>query len=477
MRPFVPSNQLPPDPLVFPAQATPLNGDTAFGELIQRSLDSNLHAPTEHVWSLTFERQLPRGGVLSLSYIGRKARGLLIRRDVAQFNNLHDPATGVDWYAAGTALEKLRQQGVPIDQVPALLPTQISDYFNDMFPAGLADMINNYDGSFDPTWSNAQAFYGYQAVGFFTANDWTDVQAEVDQTLAFNGLPLRFMQPQYGTLSTWATAGNSNYHALAVSFRQRLRSLTLDFNYTWSHSLDDASGLQQEGGFGNQQSNGAYIVNPIRQRLNYANSDFDIRHNINANVVWQLPFGKGQPLLNGSSRFMDALFGGWQLSGIFRWNSGLPVSSPFDDGTWSTNWEISTGVTPIHPIQSCPSKPKDLSAPKLFGNCPGGVNAIYQNFRSSYPGEIGPRNYIRYPGYIDVDLGFGKTWKMPYNEGHQLQLRWDVFNVSNTQRLIGNLDAAVAPDPATQTPPSDWSNFTGIQGNPRVMQIGVRYSF
>ena len=113
------------------------------------------------------------------------------------------------------------------------------------------------------------------------------------------------MQPQYGALSTWSTTGNSNYHALTASLRQRLSSLTFDLNYTWSHSLDDASGLQQETGFGNQQGNGAFIVNPLRPRENYASSDFDVRHNINADAVWQLPFGKGQPFMNGAGRFPE----------------------------------------------------------------------------------------------------------------------------------------------------------------------------
>jgi hypothetical protein len=68
---------------------------------------------------------------------------------------------------------------------------------------------------------------------------------------------------------------------------------------------------------------------------------------------------------------------------------------------------------------------------------------------------------------------------MPYNDAHQLQLRWDVFNVTNTQSLTGIADFAVAQDPGLNqlSPPPDWSNFTQIQGQPRVMQIGARYSF
>ena len=468
---------VPPD-LVFPI-SQPID----YGERIEQSLDSNLHAPTQYVWNVTFERQLPKGAVFSASYIGRMGRNLLARRDVTAFSDLRDPQTGMDWYAAGTELEKLRQKGTDISQIPALLSPTATAYFNNLFPANLTGIVESFEGAgFDPTWTNAQVFYAYQTpqIDFFSGNDWTDVQAELDLALFYNGLPTKFMQPQYGTLSTWGTIGNSNYHALAVSLRQRLSSLTVDFNYTYAHSLDDASGLQTEGGFGNNTGNGAYIVNPIRQRLNYASSDFDVRHSINADAIWQLPFGKGQALMSNAGRVADAIFGGWQLSGIFRWNTGLPTTAPYDDSRWATNWDFQTNVTPLQPLHSSPGLVlvNGIPTPKLFT---GDINKIYQGFRNGYPGESGPRNYLRYPGYLDLDLGLGKTWKMPWNENHQLQLRWDVFNVTNTQRF-GLVDSSrtglgVGLDPATLSAPDNWANFTQIQGQARVMQVGARYSF
>ena len=124
-----------PTGLQLPATVSVLDGTNEFGERIERSLDSNLHAPTQYVWNFTVERQLPKGAVFSASYIGRMGRSLLARRDVAQFNNLRDPKTGVDWYTAGTALEKLRSKGVDISQIPSMLPANINQYFDDMFPA------------------------------------------------------------------------------------------------------------------------------------------------------------------------------------------------------------------------------------------------------------------------------------------------------------------------------------------------------
>ena len=369
--PVVPGGTVPTS-LVLPATAPVFDGINNFGEQIQQSLQSDLQSPKEYVWNFTLERQLGKGGLISASYIGRSARSLLLRHDVAQFNNLRDPKTGVDWYTAGTALEKLRQKfgsDGAINQV-STLPPKIQQYFNDMFPPKLANILNNYEfgsgtcdptqtqGGFDCNWSNAQAFLGYQTsnVGFFLGNDYTDVQAEIDNalvgtdpTLGLGGpFPARFMQPQYGALSTWATVGNSNYNALTLSFRQRLTSLTLDFNYTWSHSLDDASGLQGETGFGNFQTNGAFVNNALRQGENYANSDFDVRQNINADVIWSLPFGKGHALLGNAGTVADAVLGGWQLSSIFRFNTGLPTGiSPFDQEQWATNWEVQSNSTPV----------------------------------------------------------------------------------------------------------------------------------
>ncbi len=207
----------------------------------------------------------------------------------------------------------------------------------------------------------------------------------------------------------------SSWHFACVS------SLTMDDNYTYSHSLDDASGLQSDFGFGSQNNSGPFIENPIRQRANYASSDFDIRHLINASAVWQMPIGKGRALMSTDNRTAQTVLGGWQLAGIFRWNSGLPTCSPIDDARWATNWNVQANVTPTAPFHTCPTRvgtptPVGTGAAKLFGGSGCDIKAIYQNFRNAYPGETGPRNYIRLPGCTNVDLGLAKTFNMPWSE-------------------------------------------------------------
>ena len=470
----------------------PLEQPSDIGGRIETGVDSRLHAPNEYVWNFTYERQLKASTTLSVSYIGRMARSLLARRDAAAFNNIKDPISGMDWYTAGTILEKQRQQNVDTSQIASI------PFFDNLFPANLVDLFNNdpnIDAGFPSTWTPTQVFYGMQSRGggsapgttnpfaFFAGNDWTDAQLEADFALFDAGLPTRFVQPQYGALSAWSTIGNSNYHGLAVSLKQRLSNLTLDFNYTFAHSLDDSSGLQNEtSAFGNGNNGGAFIVNPIRQRDNYASSDFDIRHLVNVSGVWQMPFGTGKRLLNTQSRAVNAIIGGWQLSGIYRWNTGLPSGSPFDDARWATNWNVQAAVTPTAPVHTCPNRSLD-GEPKLFGGSGCDIKAIYQSFRNAYPGETGPRNYIRLPNYMNVDLGLSKSFSMPWSEKHQLQIRWDVFNVANLQRFglvdISRTGIGVARDPALRglNPPSGWSNLIQIQGQPRVFQVGARYSF
>ena len=475
--------------ITIPANLTfPQTAPLTTARPIQSSLDQALVAPMNYTWNFTFERELPHGLVFSASYIGRSARHLIASRDVMALNNLVDPKSGMDWYTAGGKLEDLRRSGTPVSSVGAI------PYFQNLLPANLAHLMNvNYwgCGSSDPNCLNpnnwtideglnqTQAVYANADASIY-GNDWTDIQDVIDQ--AVNGgvstAHNLFFQPQYGALSSFSSVARSNYNAGTLSIRERLgTALTMDFNYTLSHSLDDASGLATSGAYG-----GAFILNPILQQQSYANSDFDIRHIINVNAVWQLPFGRGRTFFGNANRWTNAIIGGWQLSGIYRWNSGLPVgfygdSGVFDDARWATNWNVQSNVVRIMPVDTCPTR-GGTDPPKLFG-C--NTKAAYQSFRNAKPGEAGDRNVFRVPGYVDLDLGLGKSFNMPWSEKQKLQIRVEAFNITNTQRL-GQYDTSrggfgVALNPETATPPTQWSNFTAIQGTPRVLQFGFRFEF
>jgi len=447
------------------SQTFPQQKPADFSLRIESSLDSKIVSPINYSWNLTFERQLPKGLLFQTSYLGRIGKNLLAARDVMMPNNLVDPKSGMDWYQAGGILEDYRRNGTPINQVPAI------PYFENLFGSVPNFARNMLGASRAGLAANAtQAVYGDAFI--FNGPDWTTTQADIDAALDAAGLGLLFYQPQYGALSSFSTIANSLYHAGTISLRERLgNSLTMDFNYTFSKSMDDASGLQSSGSYGS-----AFILNPIRQQDNRSYSDFDIRHIINVNSLWQLPVGRGR-WLNTENGVLNAIAGGWQMSGIFRWNSGAPISAPFDAATWSTNWNAQSNGVRTRPIETCPTR-GGLTAPALFG-CDR--TAAYRSFRNAKPGETGDRNAFRVPGYVVLDLGMSKSFTMPWQEGHKMELRFEAFNVTNTQRMGalvgGRTGYGLVIDPQNATPPPNWSNFGAIQGDRRVMQFGFRYEF
>ncbi len=105
----------------------------------------------------------------------------------------------------------------------------------------------------DCSWTNAQAFLGYQLRQWISiqANDWTDVQAEIDNALVHGSNPWigRPISDAVHAAAVWCIVYLVEYwkfelQRFDIFIPAALKQLTLDFNYTFAHSLDDASGLQ-----------------------------------------------------------------------------------------------------------------------------------------------------------------------------------------------------------------------------------------
>src|SRR5262249_215716 len=235
--------------------------------------------------------------------------------------------------------------------------------------------------------------------------DYTSVQDMLDDYSAL-GRNL-FLHPQYGALAVYSTIGFADYNGFSVSLRQRLsRDVAWDFNYTFSHSFDTGSALES-GGSIYQAEGGGIIRNPLNVRGARASSGFDVRHNINANCAIGLPFGKAKKFFGNSNSVLDAVIGGWSLTGVARFNSGLPVS-PGETGLWSTNWNLTSPSTPLTSLKTGSNKNISGSGtatlngrPNLFAN----PDAAYKSIRNSRPGEEVGRNALRLPGYAGLDAG------------------------------------------------------------------------
>jgi hypothetical protein len=238
----------------------------------------------------------------------------------------------------------------------------------------------------------------------------------------------------------------------------------VDFNYTWSKSIDWASRPE------NSTATNGVIINAWSRGQFRAPSDYDTRHQWNANFVYGLPFGKGRALANQDG-LVNALFGGWQLSGLYRQSTGLPTSVG-NGRFWPTNWNITGYATAIGTFndgtrRDAPAPPGGTGGVNLFSDPAAAIKA----FDYTLPGQTGGRNIVRGDGNFNIDLGLGKSFNMPWNEAHTLQFRVEAFNVTNSVRFdpfftsadLGNLGS--------------FGKYTDTLTLPRVFQFGIRYDF
>ncbi|MBI4475459.1 MAG: TonB-dependent receptor, partial [Acidobacteria bacterium] len=217
----------------------------------------------------------------------------------------------------------------------------------------------------------------------------------------------------YNAVNAILSAFNSNYHSLQTSFNKRFRgSGTAGLAYTWSKNLTDN---------GSDRSNAPQ--NTYNWHAEYGRATLDRRHVLTGSYVYPLPF------FEGSSGPLKQVLGGWELSGIFTFNSGLPLtvtSSLGNDpgGLGSVNNAASSaGVRPD--LAGDPKLSSDTRTinrwfnTAAFAEVPVGV---------SRPGNAG-RGIIDAPGIVRWDFSVFKQF--PIREGVSFQLRGEAFNILN----------------------------------------------
>jgi hypothetical protein len=245
-----------------------------------------------------------------------------------------------------------------------------------------------------------------------------------------------------------------------------------DFNYTWSHAIDNGS-VSEAGG-------GTNIQNSFCPKCGMGPADYDARHSINANAVVAVPVGRGKSFLGNAPKVVDGIIGGWQVSTLFSFHSGNPItctaSSQFNTNYHSSSYCIlAAGVSkvPENHLQF-----DQLGIPSIFANTNVGAD-----FVPSYAGTVGYRGIVRGLHYWNDDVAISKSFKI--REGKQLALRVEAYNVTNTETFANpSLSVSQLAGTTTAGGPSAFgsSTFGEIKNTatstaPRVLQAAVRFTF
>ena len=523
--PILPLNSLPrltnvnviPPSLLQPAPGAPSFPETIptmqslgasnFGS----SLDTSLKTPYSYTLDFSVERDLGAGFSLDLAYVGRLSHRLLSSQDVAQPLDLRDKKSGLDYFSAVQPLARLYElQGVTDATFSdSMVSPAVVQYWTDMIQApinGGAYALGAQTGgcgpnppasTTDPVLAVFDLFCGVKGVET-TALEALDVpfvsgfgnggipDATGDPNCGQSGHPLcqyypvggpnAFYNPQYVSLFAQRSIGFSNYNALQVTLRHQMsHGVQFDFNYTYSKSIDLCSDAERLGTSGSLNFNGGcQMFNAWSPDLFRAVSDFDTTHQLNANWIVDLPFGRGRAISTGINRGLDAIIGGWQLSGLFRWTSGFPYTIYNNPADYPTDWYWEGAAMPTVSHLKSGAYHQANGNVNLFSDPATAENS----FDPALPGQVGVRNFVRGDGFFGIDLGLSKRWKMPWNENHNLALRWEVFNVTNSTRFdFNDQNSASASESNNSIAVPNFGNYTHLMTNPRVMQFALRYEF
>jgi hypothetical protein len=435
--------------------------------------DNKLKTPYSETLNLSFTRELPGGLVFEAAYVGRLGHRLLQQRDLSMPLNLKDPKSGMTYFQAATLLAKYANANTPPDQVPQI------PYWEDLFPAA-AGVFGSYcngpgtSGAPTATQSMYEMFQCNWGPSTFGASNFVNVF----DTFCFpsclqlagqpaGGVPFQFYNPQFSALYGWSSIGTSAYNAGQFVLRSRpVHGLQFDLNYTLSRSFDEGSDAERVGAFGGLSA----IINTWDPGQMRALSDFDATHQINANWVYDLPFGRGKHFGADWNHVANTVLGGWEVSGIYRWTSGFPFTVPAG-ATWNTNFQLSGGAVVVGTPAKAGVYFNSNGDPFAFNLGSDPVAFANEHFRLPYPGESGERNNFRGPGFFGIDLGLNKSFQL--TEHQTLRFSANAYNLTNSVRF----DAATITFNGALTNPSSLGQYSGTLTKPRVMEFALRYQF
>ena len=432
------------------AVTSPFVPDKPFGELLSFLDNPTLLDPRNHNIDFTIQRELPWKMLLEVGYIGR------LGRELYQSYNLNsdpyffkDKKSGQIFSKAFDNVATQLRAGTAADHVNA------QPWFeNQLGPGTTGILAGAFTGDFIA--GNLNNIWNL-GIDFFTPTPYNNQQS----------LDLFFR----------ANGGRSNYHALILSLHKRnSHGLTFDFNYTLSKSLDQVGAVQNSAG---------ELASSFFPDIEYGPSFYDRRHQINANGVYDLPFGSGRRFTTGN--WLDRVIGGWYASGIYHAESAQPlqVTQNFSGQTFGGTviFGYGTGAIPTAKVSTGLNHTNAGTGLNLFKD----PEAAIKSFRPALLSEDGRagRGVLRGLSHWQFDTSLGKQTKI--TERVNFVLSFDFFNIFNHPNFydpnVNDFNANLE-NPAnfgvitTQIVPNP-NGFPLAQTfyRPRAIQLGGRIQF
>jgi hypothetical protein len=420
--------QLPNGIVGQPVQRTPPQDRSSTPLLF----DPNLRTPFVHQWNFSIQHQIMRDTVLEVAYVGNKGTHMFRMMNANQATISPEflasfRAASDSWKATGTQAGVVRTGpvGAILNTYGATLPSSIT-----------TNLANNDMGT------------------FITAVDTGAFSGVVGGRLVAAGLGQSyFRNPQFTTAALGCACTDTSYNALQISLNRRFSNgFLFQTNYTWAKSLDDISDDTAGAGQG--------LLIPYdsnNRRLDRGRSDFDIRHQFRAGVIYELPFGPSKPWIK--SGLLSHLVGGWTLNSIVDWSSGYPYS-------------VASGYQTIFPLVG--SRAVFNGDPTAVGSLVKGGSAVTwlsdadkAKFSNPAVGAYGAgRNLFTGPGFFQTDMALHKA--ISITERFKLELRGEAFNVFNNVNF-GQPNATASA--------AAFGVISATRVPPRILQVAAKLSF
>ncbi len=476
----VPAPTITPSAAVSPSPQ-PFNLAPSIG-----AFDPNLKNPSVHEWDLTIQREFPGHFVAEIGYIGKRGTHLYRAYDLNQININQPGFLNSFNIARANVLAGCKADGTSTatcttGQMPTLLLQLVSSTFLNSTTSANNFKLGNI-GNFAQRIDSLTGASSITAKGFL-ANYFRP-------------------NPQFTQIFFFDSGGDSYYHGGFISVRRRFeKGLDLGFTYTLSKSIDDMSvdpvGASTGGGLSTSNSRTPTDVHNFR--LDRSRSDFDNRHVLLTNLLYELPFGKGKKFAAGGPHWLNHIIGGWSVTGIFIYQSGEPYT--LNSGELTANNTHQSSALIVGPFD--PGHLQTSSNPKVAGPVLYNTSALITNpadphfncvnltgtqtfFCIPPPGQNGSgRNLAQGPNFWNLDSGLSKIVK--FTERFNMQIRAEFFNVLNHPNFENPRNATTGSpsivSPAfgqtccsTSALPSS-ATVSAIGEPNRVIQLGLKLNF